>query len=120
MRDIMKVDGIGIDIAEIDRFRTVIKEKKDHFLENTFSITEQAYCFSYRDPAPHFAGMFAAKEATRKATGDISESILAVEVRHTKTGKPEIWVKGKRTKSILVSITHSQSIACAVAIMQKS
>ena len=116
----MKINGIGVDIAEVNRFRTILKKDRIRFMQNTYTALEQAYCFSYRDPAPHLAGMFAAKEATRKATGDITEPFSSVEVRHTKEGKPEIWIKGKRSRSILISITHSRGAACAVAIKQTS
>ena len=66
----MKISGIGIDIIEISRFRLVVRKGKNRFLENTFSEAERTYCFSYRDPAPHFAGTFAAKEAVEKALSD--------------------------------------------------
>lgn len=115
----MNIAGIGVDIVEVSRFRTVFKKKQTRFIDNTFSVGEQKYCYAYRDPAPHFAGMFAAKEAVRKATGDFSHALSVVEVRHTKTGKPEMWIKGKRSRSILVSITHTRSAACAVVINQK-
>jgi holo-[acyl-carrier protein] synthase len=114
----MKINGIGLDIAEISRFRALLKKDSIRFVENTYTALEQTYCFSYRDPAPHLAGMFAAKEATRKATGDMTQQFSAVEVRHTKEGKPEIWIKGKRSRSILISISHSKGTACAVAIKQ--
>jgi len=116
---VMKIAGIGVDIAEISRFRTLLKKKQMRFVDNTFSVAEKEYCNSYRDPAPHFAAMFAAKEAVRKATGDFSHALSVVEVHHTKTGKPEIWISGKRKKILLLSITHSRSVACAVVINQK-
>jgi len=73
--------------------------------------------FSYKDPAPHFAGTFAAKEATRKATAKYPR-FSDVEVRRTKQGKPEIWVCGKRSRSLLVSITHTKTIACAIVFLK--
>ena len=66
----MQLGGIGIDVAEIGRFRTSKMRRGERFVSNIFSKHEQDYCFSYRDPAPHLAGTFAAKEAVRKIYGD--------------------------------------------------
>lgn len=115
----MKVLGLGVDATEISRFRSVLSNKRDRFVANTFSKTEQEYCRSYRDPAPHFAGIFAAKEAARKASGDFSLPFKALEIRRDNKGKPEVWIKNKRARSLLVSITHSRDIACAAAIDQR-
>jgi holo-[acyl-carrier protein] synthase len=112
----MRLAGIGVDIAEVRRFRTVLKEGKTRFLDNTFSKAEQAYCGKYRDPAPHLAGTFAAKEAVLKATGDFSVPLTKLEVRRDKNGKPELWRDGRRSKKIVLSITHTSSLACAVAL----
>ncbi len=115
----MKVLGLGVDATEISRFRRMLKKDSKRFLTNTFSASEQSYCRSYKDPAPHFAGIFAAKEAARKASGNFSLPLPALEIRVGKKGKPEIWVKGKKSKNLLVSISHSRSLACAAALFQK-
>jgi holo-[acyl-carrier protein] synthase len=111
----MKISGIGIDAVEIRRFRAILRKKKDRFMQNTFTEIERAYCRSFQDPAPHFAGTFAAKEAVQKVFGG-TLFLQKIEVRHKKSGKPEVWLEGKLQKSLLVSITHSESIACAVAL----
>ena len=55
--------NVGVDIIEIKRFTPFKKDKNSRFLLNNFTSKERAYCFSYKDPLPHLAGTFAAKEA---------------------------------------------------------
>jgi holo-[acyl-carrier protein] synthase len=61
--------GIGIDVIEIERVRAVLERQKDRFRNRVFTAAEQRYCDAHRDPAPHFAVRFAAKEALFKALG---------------------------------------------------
>lgn len=56
-------DGIGIDIAEIDRFRRASR----HFLELVFTPNENRRCRASNDPARAYAVVWAAKEAAVKA-----------------------------------------------------
>ena len=112
----MHVRGIGVDAVQIARFRKLSVKVKDRFMANTFSPKERAYCLSYKDSAPHFAGTFAAKEAVQKAANLVSMAPTAIEILRTKAGKPEVWLEGKRSKSILISITHEKTLACAVAL----
>jgi len=111
------VRGVGIDVAETARFRSLIKRKKPHLLEKMFSRAEREYCFSYADAAPHFAGTFAAKEAVVKARG-ADVPLASIEIRRQQSGKPEVWIKGRRLKSLLVSISHTRDIACAIAFQK--
>ena len=112
----MLVSGIGVDIAEVGRFRTLVEQKKMHLLGKMFSKAERKYCFSYADAAPHFAGTFAAKEAVRKAQGNFSMPSVSLEIRRHKSGKPELWIRGRRSLSVLISISHTRTTACAVAL----
>lgn len=113
----MKTSGIGIDAIEISRFRSALKKKKARFIARTFSLGERAYCFSYGDPASHFAGTFAAKEAVQKAL-EIPVDLRQIEIRRLKSGKPEVWLGGRRS-AIIISITHNKTLACAVALRRK-
>ena len=111
----MKPFGVGIDVVEIARFRGVLRKKKTRFLERNFSDAERTYCSSYSDAATHFAGTFAAKEAVVKALGG-SAAIEQIEIRRQKNGKPDVWLRGRRSKSVFISISHEKSLACAIAI----
>lgn len=81
----------------------------------TFTDEERSYCLSYKDSAIHFAGIFAAKEALCKASG-ASIILSKFEIKHLESGQPEVWIKGKRARSYLISVTHEKTLAFAVAI----
>lgn len=113
----MAILGIGIDTVLISRMREAV-ETADRFMTNTFSEKECAYCDAFTDSATHYAGTFAAKEAVRKATGELSRSFKEVEVIRNELGKPEIWTDGARRTTLHVSITHTANDACAIAIFE--
>lgn len=115
----MDIGAIGIDMVSTARIRSILTENNEQFMANTFSLLEQEYCRSHTDPAPHFAGHFAAKEAVRKATGNLSLAFKDTEVRHATSGKPGIWMDGIFEPSILISITHTDTDACAIAFINK-
>ena len=105
----------GIDIVEVGRFRTLLRDKKPHALSRIFLTSEIAYCTSHKDPAPHFAGMFAAKEAVSKALGVTKYPFSEIEIRHTEEGAPSAYHKGRRLR-VSISISHTASIATAIAV----
>ena len=107
--------GIGIDIVEVIRFAAFKKNPQNRFLSNTFSPRELAYCFSFKDPVPHLAGTFAAKEAVFKALGKSDMTLSALEIKRGKNGKPIVLVKGHAQKKVFVSISHTKAVAVATA-----
>ncbi len=109
------VKKIGIDLTEVARFRSVIRNKKSQFLKKAFSQRELNYCFAHKSPAIHLAGIFAAKEAVAKALGAHKTAFIEFEIRHAKGGAPEVWKKNRKL-SVAVSITHTDTLAAAVAI----
>jgi holo-[acyl-carrier-protein] synthase len=64
-----RVIGIGVDLTQMPRLRRVVARWDERFLQRVFTEQEIAYCRRRRDPIPHFAARFAAKEATLKALG---------------------------------------------------
>jgi holo-[acyl-carrier protein] synthase len=116
--------GIGNDIIEIERIRLSINRHGQHFLNRLFTQKEQDYCLKFKDPVPHFAGRFSAKEAVAKALGTVFGSELAwhdIEILTDDLGKPIVTLSNTvkqrfNNPTILVSISHSTSHATAVAI----
>lgn len=108
---------VGIDLAEISRFKPMARDKKHAFLKKVFSEDEIAYCFSRAGRAEHLAGLYAAKEATSKALGTEKYPFVEIEIRHAKNGAPEAWgrISGKPLK-VSISITHTATVAAAVAV----
>ena len=121
--------GIGVDIVEIRRFGAVLERQRDRFLKRVFTAGEQEFCRAHRDPVPHFAVRFAAKEALFKALGTgwaKGVSWLDVDVRREGQGAPTIVLGGEAeqisrrlgARSVHVSLSHSNESAIAAVILE--
>jgi holo-[acyl-carrier protein] synthase len=121
------VEGIGIDVVEIDRMHRTIGQWGDVFLRKILTDQEIAYASSKRTPVPHIAGRFAVKEAVAKAltigwsTGFRWKD---VEVTNDPRGKPTVILYGRlkemlQDSKVLVSISHSDNVVVAIAIIEK-
>jgi len=121
--------GVGLDLVEVPRFASVIERHGEPFIQRIFTEHEQLYCKSKHSPAQFYAARFAAKEAVSKAfaTGIGAQlGWLDIEVRHTASGAPEIQLSGKGAQlatqrgvcEILVSLTHTESMAAAQVFLQ--
>lgn len=122
--------GLGIDIVEIKRMAGIL-ERNPRFAERVFSEAECAYCDSKANPATHYALRFAAKEAVVKALGTgfaDGIGVRDIEVERTKGGKPLAKLTGRaleianaqgvRELSISLSYTHTDAVACAMAVTE--
>src|SRR5919106_6675940 len=65
----MTIIGIGVDATDLPRIADLLERYGDRFLRRVFTDDEIAYCMQRRDPVPHLAARFAAKEAAMKALG---------------------------------------------------
>ena len=65
----MAVRGIGIDVVQVERIRASLERFGSRFEARVFTAPELEYCRRHKDPLPHLAARFAAKEATFKAIG---------------------------------------------------
>jgi len=122
--------GIGIDVVEIERLRGVLERQRDRFLRRVFTPGEQEYCSRHRDPVPHYAVRFAAKEGLFKALGTGwagGVSWLDVEVSRKGGGAPTLALSGTAknvarelgAQKIHISLSHSVQSAVAVVILEK-
>lgn len=108
------IKQVGFDLVEIARFRRLKEDA--HFFKKAFTERERLHCLSFKNPFPHFAGIFSVKEAGSKALGVDKFPLIALEVRHASSGKPELWTRGKRIKGVVVSVSHTDTTAGAVVI----
>ena len=116
--------GLGNDIIEIDRLRQSIRRSKN-LLDRLFTKNEQSYCAKYKDPSPHYAGRFAAKEAVAKALGTgfgKNLSFLDIEIINKTTGQPTVILSPTATKlftqgELLITISHCKLFATATALL---
>ncbi|MEG0071874.1 MAG: holo-ACP synthase [Raoultibacter sp.] len=124
--------GLGVDIVEIARMAAILK-RTPSFARKVFSEQEVAYCEGFAIPAVHFATRFAAKEAVLKALGTgFSRGIGSrdVEVKRNAKGKPSIVLHGAARQvaaekgvvelPVSLSYTHTDAVACAMAITNDS
>lgn len=114
---------VGIDIVEVERF----ENKSQAFYKKLFTKNEINYCKTFKNPAEHFAGFFAVKEAVMKTFGVGIEDISFrdIEVTHDEFRKPIALLFGtaknfldkKTENNIEISISHTKKIATAIAIL---
>ena len=101
----MKIYGIGIDIANINRIKKSLKNKD--FIDRLFSKNEVKKCNNQINKANCYAKRFAAKEAFSKAIGTgISKGINFNEiiVHNIKSGKPNIKLLGNTKKVVIKTL----------------
>jgi holo-[acyl-carrier protein] synthase len=125
---VTNVRGVGIDLVHITRMREVLDRWKDRFLHRVFTAAEIAYCQTRRDPVPHFAARFAAKEAGLKALGTgLSLGIhwRELEVRRADGEAPVLVLSGRAQeigrarggRRMLLALTHDGDYALAQAML---
>jgi holo-[acyl-carrier protein] synthase len=110
--------SVGIDIAEVDRFRKKPLDRNAGFYSSIFTPREIKYCMKFVDPYPHFAGIFAAKEAVIKCLR-IKCRMINIEICRDSRGKsaPSLRMKKKKNLNLDLSISHTEMLAIAVAVM---
>lgn len=123
--------GIGIDITPIKRLEKMLARPcRDKFLNRVFTQTEIAYCFKSPKPFEKLAGIFSAKEAVAKALGSgFSEGVYPnrIFIERNISGAPYVRFSEKlgslidklELGHVLLSISHTDEMACAFAIAQK-
>ena len=65
----MPVRGIGVDVVKVERLVESLGRFGERMEKRLFTEEELAYCRRHKDPLPHLAARFAAKEAAFKAIG---------------------------------------------------
>jgi holo-[acyl-carrier protein] synthase len=123
------VIGLGIDIIEVARIESSYQKFGERFLNRILLPDEIGYCLSHRSPGPFLAARFAAKEAISKAFGTGIGAQLGwqdMEVRRKESGEPFVVLHGggqklfeqRRARALLISLSHTQVHATAVAILE--
>ncbi len=121
--------GLGIDIIEVARIQAAHERFGERFLKRVLHPDEIAYCLSHKPPAPFLAVRFAAKEAISKAFGTGIGAQLGwhdMEVRRKESGEPFVILNGagqkllaeRGARVVLISLSHTQTNAAAVAILE--
>lgn len=120
------VEGIGIDIIEIDRIKKSIDTYGERFLHKVFTQTELDYCLNKKNKYQHFAARFAAKEAVFKAISSGKSNGVNwkdIEIYNEFNGMPSVKLYGElahlvgKNKSLKVTMSHSHHYVTCFAIL---
>ncbi len=123
--------GLGSDIVDVDRIRGVRERQGERFLERVFTEEERAYCAQMKFPDKHLAARFAAKEAVSKAfTTGIGEELnwKSISVYHGPRQDPRIrldekgeaMLKAFGATHVILTLSHTESVAMAVAALVRA
>lgn len=117
------IQGIGLDIVEIDRIERA-QSKNKRFVTRILTQNERDIyesLTSIKRRTEFLAGRFAAKEAIAKATGKgIGKlSFQHIHIGREENGAPRVYVEGYESFAFFISITHTKGIAAAQAIMTR-
>lgn len=121
------VIGIGIDVVEIERFRTSLR-RTPTMRERLFTPSELAYVAPQADPVPSLAARFAAREAVMKALG-LGLGAFGfhdVWVERAASGAPSLHFAGRALELSEqagvarwhISLTHSDLVAAAYVLAE--
>ncbi len=117
---------IGTDIVAVSRIQNIIHKHTDRFKKHTFTENEKKYCDLKPNPAIHYAGRFAAKEAIKKAlySSKIINSIdfVDIEILNSDSGVPEVQLLHHELNNfhVKISISHIEEYAIAFALVSSS
>ena len=119
----MRIIGLGIDLADIERVRLVLA-KYPRFAERCFTDHEREYAFRFNKPERRLAARFAGKEAVMKSMGTGWRRVRWTDVEITGGGKPTVRLYGtarQRAETLgvtgfEVTITHTDKDAMVFAI----
>jgi len=118
----MRIEGVGVDLVEIDRIRAALKRWGRKLEERILTYEEIKVKKDLRQREVFLAGRFAAKEAIFKSLG-INPCWHEVLVLRGRKGEPIVTLSPdilkkiqKDIKKVLVSIAHCKKYALAQAI----
>lgn len=124
--------GIGVDLVEISRVRSLLAGQGERALRRLFTDAEREYCEGMANPSRHFAARVAAKEAAFKALSG-SEDARGIgwremEVRLDHIGRPGLLLHGRAqarahvlgVAKSWVSLSHGDDLATAFVVLESA
>lgn len=121
--------GVGTDVVEIERIRSVLQRYGDRFARKILCESELKRFQGHRLPANYLAKRFAAKEAFTKALGTgirAPANWHGVWVRNLPSGKPLLefseplkkLLESRGVTSAHVSLSDEKGIAFATVVLE--
>ncbi len=125
----MPVRGIGIDVCKVERISESLQRFGERMERRLFTPDELAYCRGFKDPMPHLAARFAAKEATSKALGTgIAGGVGWTQIEVVQPGgrKPTLRLTGAALERFTamgattshVSLSHDGGLGVACVVLE--
>ena len=122
--------GIGVDIAETNRFEKIFARYSGRIARRILTESEQLEFERRNKPASYLATRFAAKEAAAKALGTgFSEGVgyKSIEINNDKSGKPIIkflnmasrLAEQKQVEKVFVSLSDEKHYVVALVILER-
>ena len=124
--------GVGVDLVEISRVRTMIAAQGERALLRLFTEAERQYCGGMANPARHYAVRVAAKEAAFKALSGSEEARgigwREMEVELDEIGRPSLRLHGRATArakelgvtKTWISLSHGDDLATAFVVLESA
>ncbi len=124
----MPVVGVGVDIVEVARIRNLHETYGDRFLNRVYDPQELTYCLRYKDPYPHLAARWAAKEAVAKALGTgfrngirwrsiVTVNLPGGEPVALLSGPAQARARQLNVTKVWLSLSHTGQYAAALAVL---
>lgn len=121
--------GLGVDLARASRFTKLLEQESRGVINRVFTPGELTYALAMKNPAPHLAARFAAKEAFVKALGLGMRSGMRwqeIEVVRNDLGAPTLQLSGeaaaivarRQVTAIHLSYSHEGDYATATVILE--
>jgi holo-[acyl-carrier protein] synthase len=126
----MDIVGLGTEIVECARVRSMIEEHGERFLERVYTAEEIRWCQSRKNTTEHYASLWAAKEAVFKCLRVVGRAgspwgQIEIEIRDD---APKVKVRGTLRERmnesgidrIVLTTAFSRYYATATAIALRS
>ena len=125
----MAVRGIGVDVVRVERLVESLARFGERMEKRLFTPDELGYSRTHKDPNPHLAARFAAKEATSKALGTGMSAGVGwkqIEVLQPGGRVPELRLSGAALerfqamgcRSSHLSLSHDGGLAIACVVLE--
>lgn len=122
----MEIIGLGVDLADVTRVRSLLQKNPDAFRRRCFTDHEWAYAHRFADPSERLAARFAGKEAVMKSLFTGWRRIPWTDIEITGGGPPSVNLFGKARQradmlgvsDIKLTITHTNDSAMVFVISQ--
>ena len=121
--------GVGLDWVENRRIALALDRFGEQFARRILLPAEWEYCRSHKNPSPHVAARFAAKEAASKVLGvGIGKQLgwLDLEILRAQNAPPALAFHGRGLevfgrlggRRTFLSLTHTDGHSAAVVILE--